>query len=135
MTTDGFRTAFLQPEKLQGDIRGRIIIATDIKAVRAEFGIKAPMVTHNVSYMVSCAALLPDLFTHVRCFGHTLQLPIRGAFNEINTITRTISAAKQIVSHFQRSVSTELHIRQKQMGIAETVQQDETQHMTCLNIC
>ena len=77
MTTDGFRTAFLQPEKLQGDIRGRIIIATDIKTVRAEFGIKAPMVTHNVSYMVSCAALLPDLFTHVRCFRHTLQLPIR----------------------------------------------------------
>ena len=100
-------------------------IATDIKTVCAEFGIKAPMVTSlvtdNASNMVSCAALLPDSFTHIRCFGHTLQLSIRGAFDKINTITRTISAAKQIVSHFQRSVNinTELQIRQKQMGVAE----------------
>lgn len=100
-------------------------IATDIKTVCAEFGIKAPMVTSlvtdNASNMVSCAALLPDSFTHIRCFGHTLQLSIRGAFDKINTITRTINAAKQIVSHFRRSVNinTELHIRQKQMGVAE----------------
>ena len=29
--------------------------------------------------MVSCAALLLENITHIRCFGHTLQLAIRNS--------------------------------------------------------
>lgn len=100
-------------------------IASDIMNICSEFGIKASLVaslvTDNASNMVSCASHLPESFTHVRCFGHTLQLSIRGAFDKIPSITRTIGAAKHIVNHFRRSVNvnTELHIRQRQMGIPE----------------
>ena len=70
--------------------------------------------------MVSCEALLPDNITHVRCFGHTLQLAIRGSFDKVPMMARTIWAAKGLVNHFKRSVNVniELERRQLQMGIA-----------------
>ena len=64
---------------------------------------------------------LPNNITHLRCFGHTLQLSIRGLFDKIPTITLTIGAAKHLVNHFRKSVNirNELERRQRQMGIAQ----------------
>lgn len=100
-------------------------IRADLKSVCQEFAIKdqniTSLVSDNASNMVSCASLLPDNITHVRCFGHTLQLSIRGSFDKSPMITRTIGAAKHLVNHFKRSVNVnnELVKRQKQMGIAQ----------------
>ena len=75
-------------------------IHTDLKNVCREFPINAAnftsLVTDNASNMVSCATLLPNNITHVKCFGHTLQLSIRGSFDKAQTITRTIEAAKHL---------------------------------------
>ncbi|MEW8547555.1 MAG: hAT transposon family protein [Candidatus Thiodiazotropha sp.] len=99
-------------------------IYADLQSVCREYAIKDEnitcLVSDNASNMVSCAALLPDNITHVRCFGHTLQLAIRSSFDKVPMITRTISAAKGLVNHFKRSVNIniELERRQRQMGIA-----------------
>ena len=99
-------------------------IFADIKSICREFAIRDESITclvsDNASNMVSCAALLPDNITHVRCFGHTLQLAIRGSFDKVPMMTRTIGAAKGLVNHFKRSVNVniELERRQLQMGIA-----------------
>ena len=99
-------------------------IYADIRSVCREFAIQdeniTSLVSDNASNMVSCAALLPDSITHVRCFGHTLQLSIRSSFDKVSMITRTIGAAKGLVNHFRRSVNVniELEKRQQQMGIA-----------------
>ena len=100
-------------------------IHTDLMNVCREFAINAEnitsLVSDNASNMVSCAALLPNNITHVRCFGHTLQLSIRGSFDKTPTITRTIGSAKHLVTHFRKSVNVrnELERRQRQMGIAQ----------------
>ena len=70
--------------------------------------------------MVSCAALLPDNITDVRCFGHTLQLTFRGSFDKVPMMARTIEAARGLVNHFKNSlnVNIELERRQLKMDIA-----------------
>ena len=70
--------------------------------------------------MVSCAALLADNISAVRCFGYTLQLAIRGSFDKVPMITNTIRAAKGLVNHFKRSINVniELERRQLKMDIA-----------------
>ena len=63
--------------------------AAEIKLITQEFGLKdehvSAIVTDNASNMVACVQQLQ--WTHVRCFGHTLQLSIRGGFEKSETIT------------------------------------------------
>ncbi|XP_041369563.1 E3 SUMO-protein ligase ZBED1-like [Gigantopelta aegis] len=99
-------------------------IAQDLKAVISEFGIEkegvTALVSDNASNMVACMEHM-DGIMHIRCFGDTLQLSIRGAFDDIPSISDTIVAGRKLVSYFRRSVvaNNELKVRQKQMHLPE----------------
>ena len=98
-------------------------IHTDLINVCHEFAINAEnltsLVTDNASNMVSHATLLPSNITHVRCFGHTLQLSIRVFFDKAKTITHTIGAAKHLVYHFHKSVNVRNELERWQRQIAQ----------------
>ncbi|XP_041366567.1 E3 SUMO-protein ligase ZBED1-like [Gigantopelta aegis] len=99
-------------------------IAQDLKVVISEFGIEkegvTALVSDNASNMVACMEHMGGIM-HIRCFGHTLQLSIRGAFDDIPSISGTIVAGRKLVSYFRRSVvaNNELKVRQKQMHLTE----------------
>ncbi|KAJ8307427.1 hypothetical protein KUTeg_015511 [Tegillarca granosa] len=73
--------------------------AKEISDVCLEFGINLENVVglvtdlDNASNMVVCGDALK--LTHVRCFGHTLQLAVNGALESVFSISRTISASKR----------------------------------------
>jgi len=95
--------------------------ALEIKSFIQEFEISdsqiSGIVTDNASNMVVCGENLE--MPHLRCFAHTLQLSIKGAFDSARSITKVINGARQLVKHFRKSVvmSNELRSRQKQMDI------------------
>ena len=95
--------------------------ALEIKSFIQEFEISdsqiSGIVTDNASNMVVCGENLE--MPHLRCFAHTLQLSIKGAFDSVRSITKVINGARQLVKHFRKSVvvSNELRSRQKQMDI------------------
>ncbi|XP_062618085.1 E3 SUMO-protein ligase ZBED1-like [Saccostrea cucullata] len=97
--------------------------ANEIRSISNEFGVNntqiCAIVTDNASNMVSCVEHLR--WEHIRCFAHTLQLAIRGGFDTVSSLSKTIAATKKLVSHFRKSViaTNELHVRQKQMSLPE----------------
>ena len=94
-----------------------------VKSICQEFAIKdasiTSLVSDNVLNMLSCAALLLENITHIRCFGHTLQLAIRSSFHKVPMMIRTFRAAKGLVNYFKRyvNVNIELEWRHIHMGI------------------
>ena len=76
--------------------------ANEILNLVSEFGIKkekvAGIVTDNASNMVVCGEELG--LEHFRCFGHTLQLSINGAFDKDKQIVHARLFAKKLVDIF-----------------------------------
>ena len=50
----------------------------------------------------------------VRCAGHTLQLCINAALKKYDNVTRTVAAAKRLVTHFKKSAKATTALIEKQ---------------------
>ncbi|XP_041109696.1 E3 SUMO-protein ligase ZBED1-like [Polyodon spathula] len=100
-------------------------ISTEIRKLLTEFDIPEKkiygLVTENSANMVNCGNGLG--WPQVKCFGHTLQLSIRGAFDEVRALSDTIAAAKMLVAYFHGSASAtlELQSQQKQLELSEHI--------------
>ena len=78
-------------------------IATEVESILREFNVAnvTSLVTDNASNMVIAAKELK--LPHINCFAHTLQLVIEDGL-KIGQISKTLGAARKLVSHFSHSV-------------------------------
>ena len=94
-----------------------INIGEVLKEAINEWKLKRPhgmlaCVTDNASNM-HIAAETAELFPHIGCFAHTINLASQRAL-EINTVSRLISRVKRVVAYFHRSSTAASMLKQKQ---------------------
>ncbi|XP_066578824.1 E3 SUMO-protein ligase ZBED1-like [Amia ocellicauda] len=102
----------LGTRKVQGHLPSHSI-TVEINRLFTEFEVMKNkvygFVTENEANMANCANTFG--WRHFKCFGQTLQLAIRCAFDEVGVLSDTISAAKALVGHFNQSVLASLELQ------------------------
>ena len=90
-------------------------IATEVESILREFNVAnvTSLVTDNASNMVIAAKELK--LPHINCFAHTLQLAIEDGL-KTGQISKTLGAARKLVSHFSHSVLSTNALIAKQDG-------------------
>ncbi|XP_069140012.1 E3 SUMO-protein ligase ZBED1-like [Argopecten irradians] len=109
--------------RLVEDRHTGVNIAKHVRELTSEFGIKSvsAICTDNAANM-EVAARAADI-PSVKCFAHTLQLAVTDGL-KLPLISKTLAAARRVVTHFNQSLIARSALKQKQEGNPLSLIQD-----------
>jgi hypothetical protein len=90
-------------------------ISRRIAEIISEFHLtdKVVAIMHDNARNMDAAFCKSPQFTSLHCFGHTIQLCIKGAL-DIPNVSKLLSRARKLVGHFKHSTTIAAELRKRQ---------------------